>query len=248
MRKRRVVGRIYAMKYSWRGHRDRNTHKKRIKRSGQARLVYVRNVNRSIPTTWFKNGNAKCKTLFCSYSNTWRSWSVVNTGLFKHRNANLGLQVQKRAFKRHMNIVQLLKQKAVLKRQNFAVLKIASRFGGGDKLLELEKNTWGFDATIRSLLQQTRSRKSKRQYRGCKVDIVAAKLPFIFAAAKKTKPKQNKTKNKHTHTHTHARTHTHTHTYTHTHTQALAHTDTLPPTHILCAFHHLLCVIDCDIS
>ena len=38
MRKRRVVGRIYGMKYSWKGHKDRNRHKNRIKRSGQARL------------------------------------------------------------------------------------------------------------------------------------------------------------------------------------------------------------------
>ena len=41
MRKRRVVGRIYGTKYSWKGHKDRNTHKNRIKRSGQAWLVYV---------------------------------------------------------------------------------------------------------------------------------------------------------------------------------------------------------------
>ena len=40
VRKLRVVGRIYEMKYSWKGHKDRNRHKNRIKRSGQARLVY----------------------------------------------------------------------------------------------------------------------------------------------------------------------------------------------------------------
>ena len=33
---------INWMKYSWKGHGDRNRHKNRIKRSGQARLVYVR--------------------------------------------------------------------------------------------------------------------------------------------------------------------------------------------------------------
>ena len=33
-------------------HEDRNRHKSRIKRSGQARLVYVKNINRNIPTTW----------------------------------------------------------------------------------------------------------------------------------------------------------------------------------------------------
>ena len=52
MRKRRVVGRIYEMKYSWKGHNDRNRHKKRITRSGAARLVYVIEINRNIPTTW----------------------------------------------------------------------------------------------------------------------------------------------------------------------------------------------------
>ena len=39
MRKRTVVGRLYGMKYSRKGHKDRNRHKNRIKRSGRARLV-----------------------------------------------------------------------------------------------------------------------------------------------------------------------------------------------------------------
>ena len=52
VRKRRVVRRIYGMKYSWKGHKDRNTYKNRMKRSGQARLVYVTDINRNIPTTW----------------------------------------------------------------------------------------------------------------------------------------------------------------------------------------------------
>ena len=52
MRKRRVVGRIYGMKYSWKGHKDRNRHKNRINGSGPVGLVYVKNVNRNIPTTW----------------------------------------------------------------------------------------------------------------------------------------------------------------------------------------------------
>ena len=70
MRKRRVVWRICGMKYSWKGHNDRNRHKNRIKRSGQARLVYagttscenralnqttgrfMSDINCNIPTTW----------------------------------------------------------------------------------------------------------------------------------------------------------------------------------------------------
>ena len=44
VRKLRIVGRIYGMYYSWKGHTDRNRHRirSRIKRSEQARLVYVR--------------------------------------------------------------------------------------------------------------------------------------------------------------------------------------------------------------
>ena len=40
------------MKHSWKGHKDRNRHKNRIKRSGQAQLVYVEDINCKIPTTW----------------------------------------------------------------------------------------------------------------------------------------------------------------------------------------------------
>ena len=38
MRKRRIVGRIYRLKYSWKGHKGRDIHKNRIKMSGQARF------------------------------------------------------------------------------------------------------------------------------------------------------------------------------------------------------------------
>ena len=34
VRKRRVVGRIYGMKYSGKGHKDRNRHKNRVKGVG----------------------------------------------------------------------------------------------------------------------------------------------------------------------------------------------------------------------
>ena len=51
--KRRVVGRIYGMKYSWKGHTDTNKHKnKQKKRSGQARLIYVKSINSNIPIMW----------------------------------------------------------------------------------------------------------------------------------------------------------------------------------------------------
>ena len=35
VRKRRVVGRIYGMKYSGKGHKDRNRHKNRVKGVGK---------------------------------------------------------------------------------------------------------------------------------------------------------------------------------------------------------------------
>ena len=62
MRKRKVVGRTDGMKYRWKGHTDRNRHKNRTKRSGQARLVYAKNINRNIPTTcrWAR-GDSLCR-------------------------------------------------------------------------------------------------------------------------------------------------------------------------------------------
>ena len=49
MRKRRVVGRIYGVKYSRKGHKNRNRHKNRIKTGGQAQLVDVKDINREHP-------------------------------------------------------------------------------------------------------------------------------------------------------------------------------------------------------
>ena len=40
------------MKYSLKGRKDRKRQKDRIKKSGQARLVYVQDINRNIPATW----------------------------------------------------------------------------------------------------------------------------------------------------------------------------------------------------
>ena len=40
------------MAYSWKGHTDRKGHKNRIKRSAQARLDDVRDINHNIPATW----------------------------------------------------------------------------------------------------------------------------------------------------------------------------------------------------
>ena len=51
VRKQRVVGRIYRIEYSLRGHKHRNRYKNRIKRSGQSRLLNVKDINRNIPTT-----------------------------------------------------------------------------------------------------------------------------------------------------------------------------------------------------
>ena len=43
---------IYGLKCRWKGHKDRIRHKNRIKRSGQAQLVYVTGINNDISTTW----------------------------------------------------------------------------------------------------------------------------------------------------------------------------------------------------
>ena len=51
MRTQRVVRRISRMKYSRKVHKDRKRCKNRIKRSGEARLVYVKDINCNIPTT-----------------------------------------------------------------------------------------------------------------------------------------------------------------------------------------------------
>ena len=40
--------RIFWMKHGWKGHKDRNRHKNKLERSEQARLVYVKNINRNI--------------------------------------------------------------------------------------------------------------------------------------------------------------------------------------------------------
>ena len=53
MRKRRAVGRMYGIKYSGKGHKDRNRPKNK-KRSGQARLVYVKDINEpALPTPFY---------------------------------------------------------------------------------------------------------------------------------------------------------------------------------------------------
>ena len=45
MRGQRIVGGIYGMKYSSKGQKGKNGHKNRIKRSGQSRLVYVKDMS-----------------------------------------------------------------------------------------------------------------------------------------------------------------------------------------------------------
>ena len=65
------MGRIYGMKNSWKGHKDRNRHKNKIKRSGQARLVYVFNINHNILTMWrWANEDLCTKNIYTLRSNT----------------------------------------------------------------------------------------------------------------------------------------------------------------------------------
>ena len=77
MRKRTVVGRIYGMEYSWKDHKDRNRHKNRIKRSGQARLVHVIDRNHNIPTTWrWARGDHLCKAVGLNIIGLYRAVGV----------------------------------------------------------------------------------------------------------------------------------------------------------------------------
>ena len=67
------------------GHEDGNRHKNRIKRSGQARLVYVKNINRNIPTTWrWARGDYSLKTRKGNYRVLKRERRFLET--CKHRN------------------------------------------------------------------------------------------------------------------------------------------------------------------
>ena len=54
MGKGRVVGGLSGMKYSWKSHEDRNTHKNRIQRSeGVGKLGwFISDINHNIPITW----------------------------------------------------------------------------------------------------------------------------------------------------------------------------------------------------
>ena len=51
VRKRRVIERIYGINTVERAIKDGNRHRNRIKRSGLAQLVYVKAINRNIPST-----------------------------------------------------------------------------------------------------------------------------------------------------------------------------------------------------
>ena len=80
VRKRRVVGRIYGIQYKWKGHKDRNRHRSRIERSGQARLAYVKDMNRNIPSMWRgarEDGTwLACRTWDESHSNCFYTSSI----------------------------------------------------------------------------------------------------------------------------------------------------------------------------
>ena len=49
--KQRLVRRIYEMKYSWKGQKDRNRHLTEQKGAGKLGW-FMSNINRNIPTTW----------------------------------------------------------------------------------------------------------------------------------------------------------------------------------------------------
>ena len=57
------------MKYSWKSHKDKNSYKNRIKRSGQALLGYFTDIYHKIPTTWrWARGDSLSVKIFTSNS------------------------------------------------------------------------------------------------------------------------------------------------------------------------------------
>ena len=77
-KKLRVIGRIYGMKYSWKDQKCRNRHMNRIKRSGQAQLIYVFDINHNIPTSVKESlqGEKECIEALSGYS-----WEVSSSGV-----------------------------------------------------------------------------------------------------------------------------------------------------------------------
>ena len=71
------------MKYSWKGHNDRNRHKNKIKRSGHTQLVYVKGVNHTIPIMWrWASGGGKVG----NYMSRW-GWHILNIGIITESKA-----------------------------------------------------------------------------------------------------------------------------------------------------------------
>ena len=78
------------MKYSWKGHKDRNRHKNRIKKKGLGKLfrfmTYIFDIKRNIPTTWrwargvnnSNDENSKNSISTGSISHYWWRWRRVS--------------------------------------------------------------------------------------------------------------------------------------------------------------------------
>ena len=81
------------MKYSWKGHEDRNRHKKRIKRGAGKLGWFMSDMNRNIPTTWrWAHGDAKATAtrtaITCIrklvYDLNWQNISYHGATLYKY--------------------------------------------------------------------------------------------------------------------------------------------------------------------
>ena len=64
---------LLEMQYSWKGHKDRQRHKNRINRSGQAWMDYVKDINYNIPTTWRRaHGDSARRNI--KGGSKWHTW------------------------------------------------------------------------------------------------------------------------------------------------------------------------------
>ena len=90
------------MKYNWKGHKDRNRHQNRINRSGQAHLVYVKNIlqhphhvkvnlleQNSVSVAWIVG---KWGCLFCHYEGRSLMSEGPKGGLWCQKDGDLAWQ------------------------------------------------------------------------------------------------------------------------------------------------------------
>ena len=84
------------MKYNWKGHKDRNRHKNRIRRSGQARLVYVRQTVTSPPREGEPSGTRERERE--SRRNRWHCTTALDLANSAQRHPSRGSKRKRPSF------------------------------------------------------------------------------------------------------------------------------------------------------